>query len=237
MEAGESNLAQTVESVNASRTEVGAEQSLAELLEQLGRQVSALALCETRLAAARREPELRRAAGTVAVALLAALAFLTAFALANTAALRALSPALSDWGAALVLAAAWTAVGAVVALWLRARASRVKRLTVQDAAEARHEAERAMQATIEQLRPAISREVALVAVPMAIHIASDLAAEAGDEIVETADEIIEGADDVVEALMEDVAGSGAVNQVWDVVLLPGRFCVRVASGVLKRDDA
>ena len=41
---------------------------------------------------------------------------------------------------------------------------------------------------------------------------------------------------VVEALMEDVAGGGAVNQVWDVVLLPGRFCVRVASGVLKRDD-
>ena len=135
-------MAQTVESVTASRTEVGAEQSLAELLEQLGRDVSALALCETRLAAARREPEFRRAAGTVAVALLAALAFLTAFAFANTAALRALTPALSDWGAALVLAAVWTAVGVVVALWLRARASRVKRLTVEDAAAARNEAER-----------------------------------------------------------------------------------------------
>ena len=82
-----------------------------------------------------------------------------------------------------------------------------------------------------------------MAVPTASHIASDLVAEAGDEIVETAheivetaDEIIDGADDIVETLMEDVAGSGAANQVWDVVLLPGRFCVRVASGVLKRDD-
>ena len=228
-------MAQTVEVV-ASPVEDETERSLSELLEQLGRDVSALALSEARLAAVRREPELRRAAGTVAVALGAALAFLTAFALANTAVLRALSPTLSDWGAALVLAAAWTAVGALVVLWLRTRTKRVKRLTVEGAIAARNEAEGALHATIEQLRPAISREVSLVAVPVVSNIASGLAADAGDEIVETIDDLIEDADDIVAELTDDIPGSAAVNQMWDVVLMPGRFAVRVASGVLKRED-
>ena len=39
----------------------------------------------------------------------------------------------------------------------------------------------------------------------------------------------------VEEIVEDLPGGGVVNQVWDVVLAPGRFGIRVATTVLKRD--
>src|SRR5262245_44231187 len=86
------------------------EQSLTELLEQLGRQMSALVFYEARLQASRHKDELRLAASGTAVALVAALALVTAFALANVAALRALQTSLSDWVAPLVLAAVWAAL-------------------------------------------------------------------------------------------------------------------------------
>jgi len=41
---------------------------------------------------------------------------------------------------------------------------------------------------------------------------------------------------MVEAMAEDLPGGGVVNQMWDVVLTPGRFGLRVATTVLKRGE-
>jgi hypothetical protein len=93
------------EPADEERTEDATEQSLTELLEQVGRQMSALIFYEARLAASRHKDEIRLAAGGFFAALVTALAFLTAFALANVAAVRALSSSLADWVAPLILAA------------------------------------------------------------------------------------------------------------------------------------
>jgi hypothetical protein len=93
-----------------------------ELLVQLGRDVSALAFCEAQLAASRNMPEVRRAARDLAGAVVAAVAFVTAFAFANVAALWGLSNVLSGWLAALVLGAAWLAVVVALLLALMVRA-------------------------------------------------------------------------------------------------------------------
>ena len=79
------------------------------------------------------------------------------------------------------------------------------------------------------IAPAISKEIALAAVP----IAGDMA----DDAVEVAAELIESADDVVDAITDDVPGGGVVNQMWDVVLMPGRLGIRVATTVLKRGES
>ncbi len=229
MEVDRVATAETVEPAPASPREDEGRQSVTELLEQLGRDVSALVFYETRLAASRHKPDLRRAARDVAFAVVAALAFLTAFGLANAAAVRALSTTLADWAAPLVLAAAWAAVGALLALFLRARAKRVRGWEVQDAEEARGEAQQAVRETLERLSGAITREIALAAVPVATGMASG--------VVDAGDEIIESADDIVESITEDVPGGGVVNQMWDVVLMPGRFGVRVATTVLKRGES
>jgi hypothetical protein len=219
-------MAETVDPPAAELTEDEVGESVTELLEQLGREVSALVLCETRLAASRHRPELRRASRDVAAAVVAALAFLAAFVLANAAALDALSTALSDWAAALVLGAVWAAIGAALALFLRARARRVTGWNAEDAELARAEAEQAVRATLERLSPLVTREIALATVPMAGDVASG--------VVDAGGELIENADDIVEAMTQGVPGSRVVNQMWDVVLMPGRLGIRVATTVLKR---
>ena len=219
-------MAETVDPPAAELTEDEVGESVTELLEQLGREVSALVLCETRLAASRHRPELRRASRDVAAAVVAVLAFLAAFVLANAAALDALSTALSDWAAALVLGAVWAAIGAALALFLRARARRVTGWNAEDAELARAEAEQAVRATLERLSPAVTREIALATVPMAGDVASG--------VVDAGGELIENADDIVEAMTQGVPGSRVVNQMWDVVLMPGRLGIRVATTVLKR---
>ena len=219
-------MAETVDPPAAELTEDEVGESVTELLEQLGREVSALVLCETRLAASRHRPELRRASRDVAAAVVAVLAFLAAFVLANAAALDALSTALSDWAAALVLGTVWAAIGAALALFLRARARRVTGWNAEDAELARAEAEQAVRATLERLSPAVTREIALATVPMAGDVASG--------VVDAGGELIENADDIVEAMTQGVPGSRVVNQMWDVVLMPGRLGIRVATTVLKR---
>ena len=82
-----------------------------ELAEQLGRDVGALLQRELELNAARNSPALRRTARTVVVWTLAGVAFATAFALANWAAVQALDAVLAGWAAPLVLAAAWAVLG------------------------------------------------------------------------------------------------------------------------------
>jgi hypothetical protein len=215
---------ETNDSVVASPEEDEAEESISELLERLGRDLAALVFYEGRLVASRNKRQLQQAGlGAVAV-LAAAAALLTAFVLANTAALLGLAAVMEDWLAALVLAAAWTAVAGLLALalWLRAKgAVREEGETVE---EARERAEQAVRATLERLAPTITKEIALAAVPTA------------DGVVDFGEDLIEDAEELVEDIVEDLPGGGVVNQVWDVVLAPGRFGIRVATTVLRRSE-
>ncbi len=199
-----------------------AEESLTDLLGQLGLDAAALAFYESRLTAARHEAELRRAGRDVVTALVAVTALLTAFVLGNAAALLALATVMDAWLAALLLTAAWAAVGVVLALVLLRRIRRAG--GGESVPEARDRAEAAVRADLERLAPAITKEIALAAVPTA------------DGIVDVGEDLIEGADDLVESMVEELPGGGVVNQVWDVVLAPGRFGIRIATTVLKRDD-
>jgi Putative Actinobacterial Holin-X, holin superfamily III len=203
------------------------EESVTDLIEQLGRDLSALVYYEGRLAASRRKPELWRAGRDGATGLVAALAFLTAFGLANAAAVEALSNALSGWLAALALAVAWAVVGAALALFLRARLRQVSG-PPKDFEVARDEAEQSLRATLDRLTPALSRAIASEVVP---GVASGMASG----VLDVGEDLLESSDDVVEELVEDLPVGGLVNRVWDVALAPGRFGVRIATTVLKGD--
>jgi hypothetical protein len=74
----------------------------------------------------------------------------------------------------------------------------------------------------------ITKEIALSAVPAA----GDMA----EGVMDAGSELIENADDIIEALTDDVPGDGVVNQMWDVVLMPGRLGIRVATTVLRRGN-
>jgi hypothetical protein len=100
--------------------------------------------------------------------------------------------------------------------------------TLEDLERARDEAEEAIRNDLEQLAPAISIEIASAAVPMATGMASDVVDAGGD--------ILEASDDLVETIAEEVPAGGVVNQMWDVVLMPGRFGLRIATTVLKRGE-
>ena len=217
------------EPADASVSEDEPQDSLTELLEQLARELTALVFLESRLAASRHKPELLRAGRDVVSALGAGVALLIAFALANAAAVLALATAMPAWAAALVLALVWTAVGGLLVLSLLARARRATAWNLETAEQARHEAEQAVRDTLERLTPVITKEIALAAIPAAGDMASG--------VVDAGDDLLEAADDIVESIADDVPGGGAINQIWDVVLMPGRLGVRVATTVLKRGDS
>ncbi len=80
---------------------------------------------EAQLAATRHAPEVRRAILDVAVALGIVVAFITAFALANWAAVNALSGPLPSWAAPLVLAGAWILIGILLLVFVLNRGDRV----------------------------------------------------------------------------------------------------------------
>ena len=200
------------------------DESITELLEQLGKDLAALVYYESRLAAVRNKAQIRQVVGGVAAALTALAALLTAFVLANTAALLGLATVMDAWLAALILAAAWTAVGVLVALMLRARVKRAEKGEGETLEEASERAEQAVRATLEKLGPTITKEIALAAVP------------AAGGIVEMGDDLLEGVDDIVDDITDEIPGGSVVNQVWDVVLAPSRFGIRVATTVLKRGD-
>jgi hypothetical protein len=238
-------VAETVESADAPPADDEAEerrepQSATELLVRLGRDVSVLAYCEAHLAASRNMPEVRRAARDIAAAVVAATAFLTAFVFANVAAYYGLSSVVDGWVAALILGVGWVVVGSVLLVALLVRAGHVtgwswwrvfrdgKEEALHDLERARDDAELAVHETIQELVPVLAVEIASAAVPSAGAMASGVVG-AGEDILETSDQI-------VEALTEDLPGGGVVNQVWDVVLMPGRFGLKVATTVFKRSD-
>jgi len=117
-------------------------------------------------------------------------------------------------------------LGVALLLVTRARVMRIRGAELRDAEVAREEAEQAVRATIERLAPVISKEIALAAVP----VAGDMAGG----VVDAGAGIIDGADEIVDAVTEAIPGGGVVNQMWDVVLMPGRIGIRVATTVLRR---
>lgn len=215
--------------------------SLTELLAALGRDISVLASCEVRLAISRNLPEVRRAARDIAAAVFVAIAFATAFVFVNVAALSGLSRAMSWWLAALVLAAVWICIGTTLLAALMVRAGRVtgwkwwRVFTAgpeedkEDLERARAQAEQAVYDTLGRLAPVITVEIASAALPVAGGMASG--------VVDVGDDLLEASDDIVESLAEDLPGGSIVNQVWDVVLMPGRFGIKIATTVLRRSDA
>ena len=215
--------------------------SLTELLAELGRDLSVLASCEVQLAISRNLPEVRRAARDIAAAVFVAIAFATAFVFLNVAALYGLSRAMSWWLAALVLAAIWIGVGTALLVALMVRAGRVTRwkwwrvFTAgpdkgrEGLERARAEAEQAVYDTLGRLAPVVTVEIASAALPLAGGMASG--------VINAGDDLLEASDDIVESIAEDLPGGSVVNQVWDVVLMPGRFGIKIATTVLKRGDA
>ena len=200
------------------------DKSLTDLLGQLGREIATLVYYESRLAASRNAPELKRAARDVIAAMALVAALLTAFVLANASAVLALSTVMDGWLAALILALAWSVVGGLLALALWARAKQLRGREPGTIEEARDRAEQAVRDTLEQLAPTITKEIALAAVPTA------------EGLADMGEELIEGADEIVDAITEELPGGSVINQVWDIVLAPGRFGIRVATTVLKRGE-
>jgi hypothetical protein len=222
------------------------DEPLREQLSGLQAALRALAVAEADLAAARHRTALRRRAVDVGGPLAVALALLTAFGLANAAAVSGLSTAMAPWAAALVLAGAWVAAAALVALVLKLRADRGegwawwRMLTgggpgAREALEAeRARAEAEVRAELERVAPALGAAAASAIVPMASAVAAGMAAEVAAGAVETGSDLIEASDEIVESITVEMPGGGLVNQVWDVVLAPGRWGVKVVTTVLKR---
>jgi hypothetical protein len=214
--------------------------SLTELLAELGRDVSVLVLCEVQLAISRHLPEVRRAARDVAAAVFVAIAFATAFVFLNVAALYGLSRAMSWWLASLVLAVIWIGVGTALLVAVMVRAGEVtgwKWWSVftpgpeergEDLERARAAAEQTVYDTLGRLTPVVTVEIASAALPLAGGMASG--------VVDAGDDLLDASDDIVESIAEDLPGGSIVNQVWDVVLMPGRFGIKIATTVLKRGD-
>lgn len=215
--------------------------SLSQLLAELARNLSILAFCEAQLVAVRNMPQVRRTARDIGAALIAATAFLAAFVFANVAGFIGLSTVMSGWAAALVLCAVWLVLAVSLVLALMARAGHVSgwrwwrifgggpEEAVHDLEHALADAKEAVLDTLGRLAPAISIEIASASVAMAGDMAGD--------VVETGQDILEASDDLVESITEDLPAGGVVNQIWDVVLMPGRFGLKVATTVLKGADA
>ena len=238
-------MAETVEPVDVSPdghepAQKDESPSVTELVVQLGRDLSVLALCEAELQASRNMPEVRRAARDLASSLLVAIALATAFVFANVAAFEGLSTAVSGWVAALVLCAVWIVVGVSLLLALLVRAGhatggkwwRVFKAgpaeAKKDLEQARADAEQAVLETLERLAPAITIEIATAAVANAGDMAEGVLDVGGD--------VLEASDEIVETIAEDLPGGGVVNQMWDVALMPGRYGLKVVTTVLKRDE-
>ncbi len=233
------------EEVTAEDATADESASITGLLEELGRDVGALVFRETQLAIVRNPRAVRRAVRDIAGAVVAGLALVTAFVFGNVAALDALRTVMSRSLAALVLGGAWLALGSVLALALSVRAGRVtgwrwwrvgkadRQDSLQELERARGEAERAVRETLGRLTPAVTVEIASA-------VASGTVGEvvgAGGDILEAGGDILEASDDVVEELTENLPAGSVVNQMWDVVLIPGRLGVKVATTVFKRGES
>jgi hypothetical protein len=237
---GVASLTEEVE-VEATQPDGGAP-TVPELAEQAGLAIGVVALQAGRLAAARRAPEVRHAAVDGVVLAGLALAAVTAFALANWAAVEGLQTELSGWRAPLVLAAAWLGLAllcSAVFLGRRQRLARLRHALALDPAEALAERRDALGQAEEKLRGklvelteavahAAEERIAAAILPLAggmVHV--------GEEMVEATDDVIEAADEITDALEERVPGGAVVNRAFEIALAPGRMGVRVVKSVLE----
>jgi hypothetical protein len=219
------------------RQQDGAEdegRGLTEVVEQLGRDISALLLREAELTAVRNRPAVRRGARDAIAVGVAVLAFGTAFLLANWAAVRALS-GLPDWLAPLVLGLAWAIVGGVLVLalllrsresigwsWWHAFVGRDDVEIVEDRERARDDALQHVRERLEELAGAVAQNAEAMVAAAVVPMAEDV----GEDILDATEEAFE---DVV----EEIPGAGLVAEVIDFVLIPGRLGIRIMATVMK----
>ena len=234
-------MTETAEALEQSETdeptveEEWTEEPISDLAEQVGRKASTLAVREAELAAARRMPAIRRAGRDLAFAIVAAVAFAAAFALANWAAVVALANVLPDWLAPLLLAAAWLVLGAALLVALRHRYRGITAWTgdhaelVRQRAQAREEAEVALRDSIARLGEAIAAEAEAQI--------RDAVVPTADGVVDAGEDILDLADDLTDSIEGAVPGGGLINGVLDFALLPGRLTVKVARAALGQDAA
>jgi Putative Actinobacterial Holin-X, holin superfamily III len=208
--------------------------SIAELAERLARDSGRLAAYETALAASQHVPQLRRVAVGVATAGAIVLAFLTAFALVNWAAVDGLSAVMATWIAALVLAGAWAVVGVALAAILRARLRRGSTgVWIRILGDGREDAIAEVQAS----RDIAERDVRTSLDRFGDAVAAASAAQLADAVIPFADsmgdELLEEAGEVLDAVTDGIPGAGAIGQVVDIVLFPGRLGLRIATTVFR----
>lgn len=204
--------------------------SIAELAERVARGSARLAAHEAALGASQHLPQLRRVAIGAGTAAAIVLAFLTAFAFANVAALAGLATAMPIWLAALILAALWVAVAVVLAATLRSRLRRGStgvwiRVLGGDRATAVGELQASRDVAEHDLRTSLDR--------FGDAVAAASAAQLADAVVPFADTMGDALLDEAEEVLEDVPGAGAIGQVVDIVLFPGRLGLRIATTVLR----
>jgi hypothetical protein len=215
---------------------------LSELADEVGRATAALARRELELVAARNAPAVRRAGRDVALAVVAGVAFVTAFALANWAAVLALSSALADWLAPLVLAAGWCAVGAALLVTLRPRYQGLGRWIgdprelVREREQARDEAAARLREAVDVLAGAAVDE-ALAQIREAVVPAADEIVDAGEEVLDLGEGVIDAADKLTDRLEDEVPAGSLVNGALDLALYPSRLSIRIARVALGRSGA
>jgi hypothetical protein len=214
-----------------------AEEPVSELIEQAGRAAGVLAIREAQLLAARHTTEVRRAVQDVAIALGIAVAFVAAFALANWAAVNALSGPLPGWRAPLVLGAAWVVIGILLLVFVLNRGDRVfgwrqwrmlgsdQEQKIQAREEAREEAEQGLKESLERLAGAVGSQAGVLVAAAVVPVA--------DGVIDAGEGIIDEIDEITDNLGEAVPGGSMINWVADVALIPGRYGVRVARFALK----
>jgi hypothetical protein len=217
--------------------------SLMALLEQFGRELGVFARSAAELEAARNVPEIRRAVRQVAGLGIAAIGAATAFVFLNVAAIDGLSKVMAPWLAALVLAAAWVAIAGLLLFGYLHRARRwlvwllfkaPPQSALDELERERNEAGQELRATAERIGPAVAIGIATAAIPEVGEVAGEVVGGVAISVVEAGDTVLEVSDEVVDAIAEEIPGGGVVAQVWDIVLIPGRFGVRVATTVLRR---
>jgi hypothetical protein len=226
---------ETVEAGPGSDQHEGAAEdrpSLTELAERLGRDVGVLLQREAELSAARNRPALRR----LAAAAVAAVAFATAFALANWAAVQALDSELPGWAAPLVLAGAWLVLAGVLVAVLSRGSGESAGVSawslvaggdevVRDRELARDEAQQTVRERLEELAAGLADEAEA-------RIASAVMPVAGS-IVDAGEDILDASEEAIEDMVEEMPGGSLVGQAVDLVLLPGRWSLRVMTTALK----
>lgn len=214
-------------------------ESVSELAEEVGRDAAALALRRAQRELSEQAPEVRRTVRGVAAAGICLLAVLTAFALVNWAAASALSSPLPGWRAPLVLAAAWLAVGAVVAaVWLRSeravlrswRSTAGAEETLARRRQAVDEAEAALRDSLDRLSDAVAHAAQDRIAAAMLPVAGGMV-DVGEGMVEATGDVVEAADEITDVIEERVPGGVVVNRAFDFALAPGRFGVRVARTV------